>query len=567
MLTSLSIRNVVLIDKLDLVFEEGLCVFTGETGAGKSILLDSLSLILGSRADTGLIRHGQTQLSVTAGFTLSDQSTVWTLLEDQGIDISEKTLLIRRTINIDGKSKSFVNDEPVSISFLKTLKDQLIEIHGQFATHRLLNPATHLSVLDAYGQLSVQASACRRAFEQYKEAQHQLKEAEHQLENAQAEKTFLIESIQDLENLNPQPEEEEILTEKRTMLMNSEKILSCTDTAYQLLTDDQKGIIRQLALTGRQLEKAAQYAEGIFQEMAETIYQAQESLADISCQLETTTEKWGDISELPLIDERLFKLRHMARKHQTDIASLPALLEKFKIDLSELEKGTQTIESLKQTESKTKEAYLKQAKALSAARQKTARELDMRVAKELPDLKLEKAVFKTLIETKDETEGNENGIDMVTFLVSTNKGMPLAPLNKVASGGELSRFMLALKVNLAKAEATPTLIFDEVDSGIGGATADAVGSRLKRLAQECQVLAVTHSPQVASHGRHHWTVSKSEQKNGIVTQVKKLTAAERLQELARMLSGAQITQTAEIMAQELLEKSQISSTDTNQIIS
>lgn len=555
MLTSLSIRNVVLIDKLDLSFEGGLGVFTGETGAGKSILLDSLSLILGSRTDTGLIRHGQKQLSVTASFTLSPQSIIWDILKNQGIDVSEKTLLIRRVISIDGKSKAFINDEPVSVTFLKTIKDHLIEIHGQFATHGLLNPTTHISVLDSYGQLFPQLQACKQDFESYKEAQKQLQEAKIQLANIQTEKIFLTENIHDLENLNPQEGEEETLTEKRTLLMNSEKILSCTNTAYQLLTDDRNGIVHQLTLASKQLERASQYADKAFQEILEIVDQAQESLSDVSCQLETSIEKWGNISELPIIDERLFSLRSMARKHQTDINSLPNLLKKFKTDLSQLEKSAETLEHLKTAEAQAKVNYLKSATILSAARKKAAHNLDEQVAKELPDLKLGKAIFKTLIEPLPDSEGNENGIDMVTFLVSTNKGIPPAPLNKVASGGELSRFMLALKVNLAKADEVPTLIFDEVDGGIGGATADAVGLRLSRLAKECQVLAITHAPQVAAHGKHHWTVSKYEKENNIITQVKKLSTLERLQELARMLSGSQITQTAQTMAKELLEKS------------
>lgn len=554
MLISLSIRNVVLIDKLDLTFEKGLGIFTGETGAGKSILLDSLSLILGSRTDTGLIRHGQTQLSVTAGFSPSPQSDVWTLLSDQDIEVEDNTLLIRRTINADGKSKAFINDQAVSLTFLKLIGEQLVEIHGQFATHGLLNPTTHLSVLDSYGQLSEQATLCRQSFLAYKETQKNKKEAENRLLNAQIEKEFLQTSIQDLEFLNPKTDEEETLTTKRTVLMNSEKVISCTDSAYQLLTDDQKGIVHQLTLTSRQLEKAEQFSNGAFQEILNTIYQAQEALSDASCQLETLTEKWGDISELPQIDDRLFALRAIARKHQTSIHELPTLLEKFKTDLAALEKGVETITHLKNAEKQAFETYLNQAEALSKARQKVADILDAKVAQELPDLKLEKAIFKTKVTSRSKEQGDETGIDDVVFLISTNKGVPPSPLNKVASGGELSRFMLALKVNLAKADAIETLIFDEVDSGIGGATADAVGLRLKRLSEECQVLAVTHAPQVAAHGIHHWTVSKNEQEGGITTQVKHLSQNDRLQEIARMLSGAQITPVAQEMAKELLEK-------------
>ncbi len=555
MLTSLSIRNVVLIDKLDLTFDTGLAVFTGETGAGKSILLDSLALVLGARADTGLIRHGQTQLSVTAAFSLPETHRVFQQLSEQGIDLSDDGILLRRIVGKDGKSKAFINDMPVSLSFLKNIGEQLVEIHGQFAAHSLLNPSTHLSVLDSYGHLQSSTNACKKAFEAYKEALNARMNAQIKLNKAAEEKAFLTESIQDLEKLNPRIGEEAILSEKRNLLMNSEKIISCTDTAYQLLTDEQKGAAHQLTVMGRQLEKADQYAQGAFQEILNNIYQAQELLADVSGQLENMSEKWGDISELSIIDDRLFALKSMARKHQTDINSLPTLLEEMKGTLNHLEHSEETINSLLKKEEEAQKHYLKQAHLLSEERKKTALKLDRQIATELPDLKLEKALFKTQIEQKDEQNGDENGLDCISFLISTNKGVPPAPLNKIASGGELSRFMLALKVNLAQADATPTLIFDEADSGIGGATADAVGARLNRLAQECQVLAVTHSPQVAAHGIHHWTVSKNEQKDCIITHVKKLSESERLQEIARMLSGSQITQTAETMARELLEKS------------
>ena len=556
MLASLSIRNVVLIDKLDLTFENGLGVFTGETGAGKSILLDSLSLILGARADSSLVRHGENQLSVSAEFTKLPPK-VLSLLDEQDIEIEDDTILIRRTITKEGKSKSFINDEPVSVSFLKSIGECLVEIHGQFSTHGLLNPSNHLSVLDSFGNLHSDVLKTKELWQTYKNACNETKKIREKLETANQQKEYLEQSINDLEAINPQKDEESTLVQKRTNLMNSEKILACTDTAFQLLNDEQKGVIHQLSQISRQIEKASQYNESAFQDILNNIYQAQELLTDAEGQLEQTTEQWSDISELPAIDDRLFSLRAMARRYKTTIDELPDLIENFKKELSSIEHADTLLDKLIQKEKEDLQAYMEQAQKLSKKRIQTAQKLDERVKEELPDLKLEKAKFKTSVTQKEFSLASDTGLDEILFTVSTNTGTPLAPLNKIASGGELSRFMLALKVNLAKETALPTLIFDEIDSGVGGATADAIGNRLKRLATDCQVLTVTHAPQVAAYGLQHWTVSKTEKQGKVITNVNKLSDTERLNEIARMLSGSTITKTAEIMAKELLEKQQI----------
>lgn len=554
MLSSLSIRNVVLINQLDLSFGKGLCVFTGETGAGKSMLLDSLSLVLGARADTGLIRHGETQLSVSATFCLPQTHLVWRLLDEQGIAYeNESELFLRRVVTQDGKSKAFVNHEPVSVSFLKTIGETLVEIHGQFATHGLLNPATHETILDTYGGLNNLKNKVATLFQSYRTAQAELNEARSRLENAAREETYLRESITMLETLDPQVGEEETLSARRTQLMNSEKIMTCVDAAYQILTAEESGVTRQLALVSRQAEKAASYMPERFDSLVQSLDEAQAILADVSGELENIGESIGDISELGTIDNRLFALRDAARRYHVEIDELPALLGQFQEKILKLEKGEEYIRTCQQRVDEAHQKYLGEAHILSDNRRKQAQKLDKIVMKELPALKLEKAVFQTQI-ISDDNQESANGIDSVAFLVSTNPGVPPAPLNKIASGGELARFMLALKVNLAQAETTDTLVFDEVDSGVGGATAAAVGERLARLANECQVLVVTHSPQVAACGSMHWTVSKTVEAGRTQTHVDLLDETKRLSEIARMLSGAETTDTARIMAQELLDK-------------
>ena len=553
MIDSLSIRNVVLIDKLDLTFEKGLGVFTGETGAGKSILLDSLSLLLGTRADSSLVRYGENQLSVAAEFSAIAPEVI-SFLSEQGIECEDGNILIRRVVTKDGKSKSFINDQNVSVSFLKAIGENLVEIHGQFSTHSLLNPSTHLFVLDTFGKLTNETSKTKDLWHQYQDAVKKTLEAKEKLENATKQKEYLEQSLEDLEKLNPLDGEEELLVQKRTNLMNSEKILSSTGAAYQLLADEQNGVERQLSLATRHLEKASQYDEKSFTEIIDILDQAQNLLSEAEYKIEQITENFGDTSELPIIDDRLFALRAAARRHQTNIDDLPNLIQRLKQELIAIDNADDTLKQLESQEQNLFKLFIEQAEKLSEKRKKTAAQLDEKVKTELPALKLEKAIFKTIVESKTYEEASETGLDSVSFTVSTNTGTPLAPLHKIASGGELSRFMLALKVNLAKQSALPTIVFDEIDSGVGGSTADAIGSRLNKLASDCQVLAVTHAPQVASYGLQHWTVSKSEKEGKIITSVQKLTNEERLQEIARMLSGDKITQTGLDMAKELLFK-------------
>lgn len=553
MLSSLSIRNVVIIDKLDLSFDKGLCVFTGETGAGKSILLDSLSLVLGARAEAGLVRHGETQLSVSATFTLPSQHVVWHLIDEQGITIDGNELFLRRVVTHDGKSKAFINDEPVSVSFLKKIGEMLVEIHGQFATHGLLNPSTHLGILDTYAGLGQIKRNVSDLYQRYQDCQEELINVEKRLSDSAKEEEFLKNAIRDLDILNIQPDEEETLTVRRTQLMNSEKIITGVDTAYQIINSEEQGLLRQMSLVSRQLEKVSQYLPERFEMLVRSVHEAQEIMVDVSGELENIGEETGDVSELSQIDNRLFLLKDIARRYQVSVSELPIFLDKCRMQLEQLEKGEDYVRQCRQKVAEARQQYLAEAHILSDNRRKSAQKLDKAVANELSALKLEKATFYTHI-VSDDNQVSPEGVDVVAFMVSTNVGTPPALLHKVASGGELARFMLALKVNLAQAEITDTLIFDEVDSGVGGATAAAVGERLGRLGQDCQVLVITHSPQVAAFGVQHCTVVKNVTGSKTVTHVRVLNNEERLIEIARMLSGAQTTQTARVMAQELLDK-------------
>ncbi len=555
MLSALSIRNVVLIDKLDLNFNTGLSVFTGETGAGKSVLLDSLALALGARADAGLVRYGTDKLSVCAEFILPPTHPVFELLKENDIDFSpDDPLILRRSLDKDGKSKAFVNDQTVGVSFLRLLGEELVEIHGQFTTHSLLNPATHLNVLDSYGGLEEEKKKTKELFAAWKEADRKLKEASEILEKAKREEEYLSFAADELSRLAPKKGEEEALSCERAALMNAEKITEALNEAYQILNQNQEGSA-SVSKAMRALERADRLTEGGFEEALRRLEKIDEDFGEVSALLEEKGASYEDPSaRLEELEDRLFTLKDMGRKYQCAPDDLPDKLEEFQKQLSLLNKGEEEAFSLRQEQEKTRLAYLQQARALSALRQKAADKLDKSVMKELPDLKLEKAVFKTKLTAKEEEKWGPDGLDEVVFEVSTNTGTPLAALNKIASGGELARFMLALKVNTALNENLEIMVFDEIDTGMSGPTARAIGQRLKKLAQKTQVLVITHSPQVASCGTNHFMVLKKEEAKTIQTFVRRLNDEERIREIARMLSGREITPTALQNAKELLEE-------------
>ena len=556
MLVSLSIRNVVLIEKLDLSFDKGLCVFTGETGAGKSILLDGLSLALGARADTGLIRYGADMLSVSAEFSLPSHHGILDFLQDSGLD-ADTTLILRRTLSVDGKSKAFINDQPVSISMLKEVGSRLVEIHGQFASHSLLNPATHLSVLDAYGMLKADADMCRQKYRAWQDLKKKVSDAMEILRQAKEEEEYLTHAVKELRAIEPKHDEEEVLTERRAELMNAGKITEGLNNAYMTLSSGGSSTVEgMIRFASREIEKSNRLAQGKYEGLLQQLDNLSENLAIVVEKIESEADNFSDpTAELEMVEGRLFALKDLARKHRVSVDELPDILNDFEDKLSLLSKGQDELTDYQTACENARLDYLTAARELSQKRRQAGDKLNKAVKAELPPLKLSKAVFETVFEDLSESEATADGLDKITFSISTNEGIPVAPLHKVASGGELARFMLALKVNLTGTEDIATLIFDEVDSGIGGATASAVGQRLQRLSDEKQVLVITHSPQVAAFGLNHMKVSKKDN----VTTIEPLTPDMKVEEIARMLSGAEITDSARMAATTLLEKSCLNS--------
>lgn len=552
MLQSLSIRNVVLIDKLDLDFKSGLSVLTGETGAGKSILLDSLGLVLGNRAETSLIRQGEDKLSVTAVFDIKDKANpLFALCEEYEIE-ADSELTIKRTLNRDGKGKIFVNDQPISAKLLKEIGKFLVEVHGQFDNQGLLNPANHRDVLDAYAGYKNLLADVKEKYQLYKKAKTARIEAENNINKAKSDEEALRHWVDELEKVKPEAGEEEVLTQKRLELMNSEKIIESLNYAFGALTQgaDVQSAIRQAQSA---LDKANNIVGGKYDEIVNMLDQALIDVTEVVSELESASDNINlNQNELENIENRLFTLRGLARKHQVGINELPETLENFRTKLSTIELGEEGINVLRRAEEQAKLNYISAANELSSRRKAAALQLDNQVMAELPPLKMEKAKFVTAIEKQEESNWGENGFDNVYFTVATNPNSPQGPINKIASGGELSRFMLALKVNLAQSSSVSSMIFDEVDAGVGGATAQAVGERLARLAHDVQVLVVTHSPQVASKGNNHFKVEKSTIGNVTTTTVRELADLERHEEIARMLAGEVITNEARAAARVLI---------------
>ncbi len=553
MLARLVIQNVVLIERLELSFSKGLAVFTGETGAGKSILLDSLSLALGERADTALVRQGAECACVRADFEVPTGHPARHLLAESGID-TDGDVVLKRLVYADGRSKAFINAEPVTVSFLKKVGALLAEINTQFASQNLLDSTQHLVLLDAYAADEEARKKCALAFEQWQSLLSALKNARQQNEELKKEEFFLADAVAVLTTLNPRPGEEEKLSEKRRILMNGEKIITSLQAVSECLGAEEVGAEALLSRAFRQLENADRLSEGAFSDLLETLSQAQASLADVLADLSLKSEEWSDVSQLPEIDERLFALQDAARRYHTQPDSLADLKVEFETKLAHIEHADEQIACLEKEVRAALTNYEKAALDLSDARKKAARQLDAAVQAELPDLKLGGAVFQTHIEVMPIEQGNVHGVDRVVFLISANNGQAPAPVHKAASGGELARFMLAVKLNLAQSSPAVTFVFDEVDSGVGGATADAVGKRLALLGQMKQTLVVTHSPQVASYGQTHFRVAKEEADINMITRVLELNETDRLREIARMLSGAKVTRSAEVAAGELLEK-------------
>ncbi|WP_404338388.1 DNA repair protein RecN [Sphingomonas sp. MMS12-HWE2-04] len=550
MLTALSIRDVVLIEALDLEFGAGLGVLTGETGAGKSILLDALGLALGARADSGLVRNGAAQALVTASFELGQGHAIANLIAQNGLELEPgEPLIIRRIVKADGGSRAFVNDQAASAGLLRELAPHLVEIHGQHDDRGLLNPRGHRALLDIYGRLDCGPIAI--AHRSWREAEDLLATARAEQDVAERDREWLDHAVTELRKLAPEPGEEERLAERRAGMQRGEKIAGELQAIAQLLEGSEGGL-SQLRQAARVLERIAADHSAL----GEALAAIDRALAEGTAAQESINSAADalayDPAALEADETRLFELRGIARKHRVQPDDLAGLLETLSERLDRVESGGAGIARLELAVEEAHRTYREAARGLSAARAEAATRLDIAVATELAPLKLDAARFRTVVEPLDEAQWSSTGMDRVEFEVSTNPGAPFAPLIKIASGGELSRFILALKVALAEEGGARTLIFDEIDRGVGGAVASAIGERLARLSGTAQLLVVTHSPQVAARGTQHLLIAKSH--DGLVTRtgVTPLDTDERREEIARMLSGAEITPEARAQAERLL---------------
>ncbi|MDM7957992.1 DNA repair protein RecN [Blastomonas sp.] len=552
MLLSLAIRDLVLIEALDLDFHGGLGVLTGETGAGKSILLDALGLAMGARADSGLVRQGAERALVIAGFDVAGHAAVAAILTDN--DIAQEPgepLLIRRQVRADGGSRAFVNDQPVSAGLLRDLGVQLVEIHGQHDDRGLINPKGHRDLLDSFGRCDVAGVAL--AWRGWQTAERAFADANAAIDTALRDRDLLEHNLAELTAFMPQPGEEAELAGDRAAMQKGERLSG--DIADLFATfEGSKGALAQLRGAARKLDRIAE-EHPLLNEALEALDRSVIEADDAEAKLRAASEALTyDSVRLDEMERRLFDLRALARKHNVAGDALPDLLAQMQADWAALESGGANLTALDTARHAAKAAYVSAAEALSAARAKAGKALDAAVQGELIPLKLDAARFRTLVDPLDESRWGPSGMDHVEFLISTNPGSDFAPLMKIASGGELSRFILALKVALAEQGGAETMIFDEIDRGVGGAVASAIGERLARLARSTQLLVVTHSPQVAARGAHHLLIAKTSDGTVARTGVRLLDDADRKEEIARMLSGAEITPEARAQADRLLER-------------
>ncbi|WP_282065007.1 DNA repair protein RecN [Aliiroseovarius marinus] len=548
MLRSLDIRDMLIIDRLELEFQPGLNVLTGETGAGKSILLDSLGFVLGWRGRADLVRAGAEQGEVVAVFDLPDAHPARAVLDDAGIP-AEDELVLRRVNRSDGRKTAWVNDRRASGEVLRALSDTLVELHGQQDDKGLLNPRVHRQLLDEFAGLGGSVDATKTAWRGVAQASKALDEARARIDAAKAEEEFLRHAVDELDTLDPQPGEDAELDARRRLMQGAERIGEDISRAHQALGVGE-GAEARLGDALRWLEGAAEQAGDVLDAPIAALSRALDELGEAVSGVEAAMDSLSfNPHELEQVEERLFAIRAMARKHQTTPDELGVFAEDLRGRLAALDAGADEIAGLEAALTEARAQYDRAAQALSTARQDAAIRLDQAMGAELAPLKMERAVFTTDITP---TDPGPDGVDAVTFTVATNPGAPSGPLNKIASGGELSRFLLALKVCLTRDATGLTMIFDEIDRGVGGATADAVGRRLADLASAGQVLVVTHSPQVAALGGHHWRVSKAVLDGVTLSTVSPLSSDQRVDEIARMISGDTITDAAKAAAKELL---------------
>ena len=552
MLARLSIRDIVLIERLDIEFSRGLAVLTGETGAGKSILLDAFALALGGRGDSGLVRHGVEQGQVTAVFDVPKGHPAAKILAENGLDDTGE-MILRRVQLADGRTRAFINDQSISVQTLKAVGAALVEIHGQHDERALVDASTHRQLLDAFAGLEKDVAALEALWDLRRAAYTALDEHRTGMERAAREADYLRHSSDELKKLKPKDGEETELAGRRTTMMQGEKIASDLREAQDAVSGNHSPVAA-LAAAVRRLERRAGNLPALVDPAVKAIDAAINALEEADQHLTAALVAADfDPAELERIEERLFALRAASRKYSTPVDGLAALAAKYANDVALIDAGADQLKKLEVAAAEADKGYSAAATKLSAARAKAATKLDKAVNAELPPLKLERANFTTQLEADTKSPGPQ-GIDRIEFWVQTNPGTRPGPLMKVASGGELSRFLLALKVVLSDRGSAPTLVFDEIDTGVGGAVADAIGGRLARLAGKVQVMAVTHAPQVAARADQHLLISKDALDKGkrVATRVNALAADHRREEIARMLAGAEITAEARAAAERLL---------------
>jgi DNA repair protein RecN (Recombination protein N) len=550
MLARLSIRDIVLIERLDIDFGAGLAVLTGETGAGKSILLDAFALALGARGEVALVRQGAEQGQVIAAFDVGKDHPARRVLAQNEL-AGEDQLIVRRVQFADGRTRAFVNDQPVSVQVLRALGAALVEIHGQHDERAFVEAATHRALLDAFGDIESDAAEVRRLWEERRTREAAVATHRGEVARAQREADWLRHAVDELLRLAPQSGEETTLAERRAAMMQAEKAAEDLRATQESVSGPQSPV-PLLATAVRRLERRAAQAPALIEPVVKSIDAALTALEEARTHLEHALRMADyDPGELERIEERLFALRAAGRKYNAPVDELSALASRYEGDLALIDAGAERLAALEKEAQASAAHYLQAAQALSAARRGAAAALDKAVSAELKPLKLDRAQFTTQIEA--ESEGPQ-GLDRIEFWVRTNPGTRPGPLMKVASGGELARFLLALKVVLADRGSAPTLIFDEIDTGVGGAIADAIGVRLARLSSGVQVIAVTHAPQVAARADRHYLITKDAFAKGkrVATSVIELEAERRREEIARMLAGAEITAEARAAAERLI---------------
>jgi DNA repair protein RecN (Recombination protein N) len=553
MLIQLSIRDIVLIERLDLAFETGLSVLTGETGAGKSILLDSLSLALGGRGDGDLVRHGEDKGQVTAVFDVGMDHGARRLLRENGID-DDGDLIFRRVQTSDGRTKAYVNDQPLSVQLMRQAGQMLVEIHGQHDDRALVDTHAHRILLDAFAGIGDDVAGASQLYRVWRDTERTLKKHREKVENAAREADYIRSSVEELEKLSPQDGEEDDLADRRQKMMKAERIAGDIAEASEFLNGNASPVPHIASLV-RRLERKSHEAPGLLEDTVALLDAALDQLSNAQMEVEAALRKTEyDPKELERVEERLFALRAASRKYSVPVTELPALAVRMISDLADLDAGEEKLTKLEGEVGVTRANYEAAARSLSEKRHHAGDALAAAVMSELPALKLERARFMVEITTNAE-EATAEGFDVVEFHVQTNPGTRPGPIMKVASGGELSRFLLALKVALADRGSAPTLVFDEIDTGVGGAVADAIGQRLKRLSDRVQVLSVTHAPQVAARAATHLLISKGPASVGsekIATRVATMEPKDRTEEIARMLAGASVTEEARAAAVRLL---------------